>query len=210
MKRQLTQEQRDKKNQRERERYHAERAAGIPRFTPEQKEKARESQKRSIMKNHEAIRIRRSEKYRANKESILEQRRKYYEQNKDSVLEQRAEYRKQNREKVLQANAAWRAENKEKIYELNRNYRAAKRGAEGSHTKTDIQRIYELQRGCCAACSEPVKKSGNNRFHVDHILALSRGGSNYPENLQLLCMFCNLSKGPKDQFDWAQENGRLL
>lgn len=210
MKKPITQEQRDRKNKRERERYHAEKAAGIPRFTPEQKEKARESQKRSQEKHKDSVRERRRAYYLQNKEEILAARKAYYEKNRVDVLSRVSAYRSDNREKAIEANARWRENNKDKIYELNRNYRAAKRGAEGSHTKLDVERIYRLQGERCAACGEPVARSGKNRFHVDHIVALSRGGSNNPDNIQLLCRFCNLSKGPKDQFEWAKENGRLL
>lgn len=210
MKKKPTEEQRARKNAKERERYAAERAAGILRFTPEQRKNALESQKRSMAKHSDAVKIRRSNAYQANKEAILESRKAYYAENKKAVLERRASYRAENREKVIEANAQWRATNKDKIYELNRNYRAAKRGADGRHTRVDISRIYDLQRGLCATCACKVTKKGKDRFHVDHIVALSRGGSNWPDNLQLLCEFCNLSKGPKDQFEWAAENGRLL
>jgi 5-methylcytosine-specific restriction endonuclease McrA len=45
---------------------------------------------------------------------------------------------------------------------------------------------------------------------VDHVLPLSRGGSNGPENLQLLCPKCNLVKGSRHPDDWARENGLLF
>ena len=36
--------------------------------------------------------------------------------------------------------------------------------------------------------------AGKGKYHVDHRMPLSLGGSNYPDNLQLLCPTCNLSK----------------
>ncbi len=37
-----------------------------------------------------------------------------------------------------------------------------------------------------------------------------KGGTNWPDNLQLLCRPCNIAKAAKDPFVWAQENGRLF
>lgn len=34
-------------------------------------------------------------------------------------------------------------------------------------------------------------------YHIDHIVALARGGANEVANLQLLCPRCNLKKGAR-------------
>jgi hypothetical protein len=51
-------------------------------------------------------------------------------------------------------------------------------------------------------------------FHIDHIHPRSRGGSDDPSNLQLLCATCNLHKHAKLMKDWApwllDENGNVL
>jgi 5-methylcytosine-specific restriction endonuclease McrA len=39
---------------------------------------------------------------------------------------------------------------------------------------------------------------------IDHKLPLSRGGSNYPDNLQLLCKSCNDSKSARTMDEWLQ------
>lgn len=79
--------------------------------------------------------------------------------------------------------------------------RAAKFGCEGLHSAADIAAIREGQGGRCAICDIDCGAD----YHVDHIIPLSRGGSNWPENLQILCPGCNLSKGTKthdEYLDW--------
>lgn len=75
----------------------------------------------------------------------------------------------------------------------------------GSHTSSDIKRIYMWQAGYCAnpLCVDPMQ-FGNiparrpfaiYGFHRDHIVPVSRGGTNDFENIQLLCPPCNTQKG---------------
>ena len=40
-----------------------------------------------------------------------------------------------------------------------------------------------------------VKCGAAENLHIDHVIALSRGGSNEMDNLQVLCKDCNLRKG---------------
>jgi len=44
---------------------------------------------------------------------------------------------------------------------------------------------------------EKDKKPCPDNFHIDHVIPVSRGGSNEYGNLQVLCAFCNLSKHTK-------------
>jgi hypothetical protein len=64
----------------------------------------------------------------------------------------------------------------------------------GSHNKGDwelLKRQYDYTCPCCR-CREPEIK-----LTEDHIIPISRGGSNYIENIQPLCMDCNHSKYTK-------------
>jgi hypothetical protein len=51
------------------------------------------------------------------------------------------------------------------------------------------QYVYDRDDGTCQKCGSTVD------LHFDHIVPFSKGGSNEPENVQLLCSKCNLSKG---------------
>ena len=54
------------------------------------------------------------------------------------------------------------------------------------------KQLYGSQEGQCAACdiTFPYKV-----LEVDHIIARSKGGTDHPDNLQLLCPSCNRIKG---------------
>ena len=45
--------------------------------------------------------------------------------------------------------------------------------------------------GTCAICGNPVKYK---KMTIDHIVPLSKGGTNGMDNLQLACKRCNLMK----------------
>lgn len=73
----------------------------------------------------------------------------------------------------------------------NAKYRAKKYNASGSFTARTITNLYVKQRGNCAICL----KSLFGDFETDHIKPLSKGGSNEPSNIQLVCPKCNKEKG---------------
>ena len=65
--------------------------------------------------------------------------------------------------------------------------------------RTHRHRLYGAQEGICAGCAThfPFRI-----MEVDHILPRSRGGTDHPENLQLLCSACNRSKGGRTMAEW--------
>ena len=69
----------------------------------------------------------------------------------------------------------------------------------------DVQRQHAAQKGKCYYCGHNLGKP----YHVDHVIPLSRGGSNAPENLVLACPHCNLTKKDRLPHEWP-EGGRLL
>ena len=119
-------------------------------------------------------------------------------------------WRESNPGKSAENTARWRAAHPEKATESSRanarNRRAAKRGGNGKHTAVDISRIMEKQRGRCAYCQKRIRRS----YHVDHIVPLSKRGSNRPSNIQLTCETCNLKKGARNPIDFARSRGLLL
>jgi 5-methylcytosine-specific restriction endonuclease McrA len=112
--------------------------------------------------------------------------------------EQRSAYRAGNR--------AWKRANPEKIKVDHHRRRARKRAAEGHHTADELKALFQRQRGRCAYCGTSIRTG----YHVDHIVALARGGSNWITNISLACAKCNTSKGAIDPIEFARRLGRLV
>jgi hypothetical protein len=98
---------------------------------------------------------------------------------------------------------AWRKANPEAALAIIHRYRARAVAAPGTFTKDDIEDLLERQHYRCANphCRADILR----RFHIDHIIPLSREGtSNWPANLQLLCHPCNAGKGDKTMDEWLK------
>lgn len=103
-------------------------------------------------------------------------------------------WREKNKEKRLGYERKWRAENPEKNIARAQNRRARESGAEGFHTHEDILKLREEQTSC-QLCGTVFNR--DTPATVDHIKALAAGGTNWPDNLQLLCKSCNSAKGAR-------------
>jgi 5-methylcytosine-specific restriction endonuclease McrA len=91
-------------------------------------------------------------------------------------------------------NRRWRQWAKENPHttKVNRhNRRARELGADGTHTVVDIARLIKKQGDACFWCHEIIP---SGKHHVDHKIPLSRGGSNWPQNLAITCATCNFRK----------------
>lgn len=185
-------------------------------------ERAREIKRKRYQAGADRNRASRRAYYKENMESerasSLERQRKRRADDPQAVNESVRRSKERHRQKHLATKRAYNALNADRNREWaraaraadpdrykahSRNRKARLRAAEGKHTGADIKEIYAKQQGACVYCGSFL----GTKYHVDHIIPLASGGSNWPENIQITCPSCNLSKGAKDPVAFAMGIG---
>jgi len=115
----------------------------------------------------------------------------YRDKNKDSEKERKQAWEKENKSLVLLQKEKWRQKNRESCRISARRRRNTKYNAQGSHTHLEFLSVCDKQNWKCASCRK-VKE-----LTEDHIVPLSRGGSDWIWNIQALCKSCNSIKGTR-------------
>lgn len=134
--------------------------------------KCKECHKENIRKNREL-----------NKAHYLEyDKQRYKEQGHRYVNVEPQEYQRK-----------WRAENRDKVRQHKHKRRILIEQSGAHYTAEEFLELCETFDNVCLCCGADDKP-----LTVDHVVPVSRGGSNNIENIQPLCRSCNSSKGVKE------------
>jgi len=148
----------------------------------------------------------------AHKEEMVAYSRAYRKENRAEIAARARAYRKSHKEEKAALNRAYRESHKEEIaarahayYETPRGRAVAfaachrRRLLPGGQdiTAAMIQEVLDASNGVCPYCGKSFKNG-----HIDHIIPVSKGGTNARDNLVYCCQRCNLSKGAKTLGHW--------
>lgn len=135
------------------------------------------------------------------RETMRKVHERYYQDESNRLVraERARKWYQDNRERHLAGGEKWRSANYARVKLYRRRRKAWVKGAEGSYTPDDVFALLKEQNELCtyhnlnSSCTINIAQS----YTVDHIIPISRGGTNSPDNLQLLCDHCNKSKGAR-------------
>ena len=127
---------------------------------------------------------------------------KWKEENKEKVREHdrswrmkyAKEWREKNREKLRERNRLWNKNHREYRNYMGTTRRAMLNNADGLFSLDEWRRKKEEYNYTCLMCGN---REPEIKLTVDHMIPLSKGGTNYILNIQPLCMPCNSKKGTK-------------
>jgi 5-methylcytosine-specific restriction endonuclease McrA len=124
------------------------------------------------------------------KESAVRSKR-YRERNKEALAIINRLRRIAFRRKIQDRSNRWRKENPEKKSAQDFRRKALKVGNGGSHTGEEWIALRNKAEGICQICRKYV---GSQKLTHDHIIPLTKGGTDNIDNLQPVCHSCNSKK----------------
>ena len=150
--------------------------------------------------------------YKRHREELVAKQKVYDKEHREKIAAQRKVYRDKHRKKLAIYARAHYKEHREELVAKQRVYqeghpeqyrmyvaqrRAREASASGHVTIEQIQARWEYYGNKCYIC-------GKDAEATDHVIPLSKGGSNWPANLRPICKRCNNSKHAKWPYDFEE------
>ncbi len=126
-------------------------------------------------------------------EEISEYKRRWAANNEEKVAASKLAYYEREREEVIAHSKKWAENNPDKVSQAKANNRrkrrAAKHASPGSFTAEEFEVLCETYGNECLACGDT-----GVALAADHVVPLTKGGSDDISNIQPLCGSCNREK----------------
>lgn len=174
----------------------------------------KKSARKDYHDNRDKRRARHSDWSKNNRDYRNRYKRKLYSTDRGKKLKYESDrrFREKNKEELRQKKSEWYAKNKERLQnKMRENYRENSDGykerarqrknklkstVREHYTKTEI---YERDKGLCFRCSEwvdsSIKHPDPKCLSIHHLMPLSKGGHDTPDNVVTSHLECNLKQG---------------
>lgn len=137
----------------------------------------------------------------ANKARVRANRKRWVAAHREQLNGLNRKWRKNNAAKMREFIDVWKKKNPDKTRAQRFRDRSRREQARGFASAAQILERVHFYGDRCAYCDGAFE-------HVDHVIPLSRGGTNWPANLRPACRSCNTSKGARSLQDFLIR-GRL-
>lgn len=143
------------------------------------------------------MRKRASEWYWKNRDRAIKTRLEYQREHHADMLGRCQAYRKRHPERKKESEKKWNSSNPDKLKESCRRRRARRLGADGEYSHKQFREMCVLYGNVCLCCG-----ASGVPLAADHVVPLTKGGSNGIENIQPLCRSCNSKKSNRHSTDY--------
>ena len=172
------------------------------------KKQTEQERKEKRKKYYEENKEKSKEYYRKNKEKYVEANRRFHLNNPEKAAGYARKYREKFPERAKESsrnsydpayNKEWRKKNPDKVQASRHRRRAKLKGSGGSFTEQEWKDLCEKYDNTCLRCGKKTKMT------VDHVVPISKSGTNFIGNIQPLCLSCNSVKGNRNSTDYRKD-----
>lgn len=132
-------------------------------------------------------------KYQEEHRAQLSEYKKWAANNTELVAASKLDHYERKREEIIARSKKWAEDNPEKVARAKtdnrRKRRAARRASRGNFTVEEFEQLCQSYGNKCLACDDTAAA-----LEADHIVPLTKGGSDDISNIQPLCGSCNRRK----------------
>ncbi len=125
-----------------------------------------------------------------NKDKRSQQRKERYIKTKHKENVQQKKWYLRNKETHAQRGKEWRKNNRDRAGVYNHKRRIKIKTNSVHYTHKDVKSALRIQRSECFYCKSKII----NKYHIDHVVPVSRGGNNGCGNIVVACVRCNCKK----------------
>jgi 5-methylcytosine-specific restriction endonuclease McrA len=170
--------------ERSRLQYHTQYNKGHPKVTKKATDKYRQVHK-------EELKVRRLVRHREKPEERQQIDKRHYAKNSEKIKQHGREYSHTHRKELTTHSREYRHQHPEINNAIKHRRRARELNCEGSYTAQEFIEKCKAFNQRCAYCG------ATKRLTPDHIIPLSRGGTNNIDNILPVCKKCNITKNAK-------------
>ena len=127
-----------------------------------------------------------------NPEKVKAYNKKWHLKNQKKVKARNRKWYLENSKKQKITHRKWKLENPGKVREAWLRRRSHGIVKKGVIDRVITENIFKYGIVTCEHCKKQCPNLPD--YHIDHIIPVSKGGSNDYNNLQILCQYCNLNK----------------
>lgn len=143
-------------------------------------------------KDHKAQHLKQVKEWKKNnRQRVRDNSKKNYLLNKDSISSYMSQWHRDHPGKKREWTKKYFENNPLKAREYTASRRARVNNNGGSYIADELKLLFDACGGICLCCGK------EKPLTADHIVPISKGGSNEISNIQPLCQECNSRKGTK-------------